>query len=170
MKNEKGTPSEFLKDCMADAVIRLLEKYTLNEIQVKQICDASGFHRASWFRAFCSKHEAVTYKMVRLWQVWAEEHGVAVRDEFTIDNAEAFFQYSYEVRDTTRLLYRRGLMGDICNSLTTHLYDHHRDDPQEAYKASVFAYSLFGIVQEWVRRDFAESPAEMATIFREIFG
>ena len=42
MKCEKGEPSEFLKDCMADAVMRLLAKYTLNEIQIKQICDAKG--------------------------------------------------------------------------------------------------------------------------------
>ena len=111
MKNEKNTPSEFLKDCLADAVIRLLEKYPLNEIQVKQICDVSGYHRSSWFRAFRSKHESVTYKMIRLWQVWADMHGVTVRNEFTLDNAEAFFQYNYEIRDMTRLLYRRGLMG-----------------------------------------------------------
>ena len=109
MKNEKNIPSEFLKDCLADAVIRLLEEYPLNEIQVKQICDISGYHRSSWFRAFRSKHESVTYKMIRLWQVWAEAHGVTVRDEFTLDNADAFFQYNYEIRDTTRLLYRRGL-------------------------------------------------------------
>lgn len=106
MKNKKGLTSEFLKDCMADAVIKLLEKYTLNEIQVKQICDVSGFHRASWFRAFDSKHEAVTYKMVRLWEQWCNSHGVEVRDEFTLDNAETFFQYNYEVRDITRLLYQ----------------------------------------------------------------
>lgn len=106
MKNKKGLTSKFLKDCMADAVIKLLEKYTLNEIQVKQICDVSGFHRASWFRAFDSKHEAVTYKMVRLWEQWCNSHGVEVRDEFTLDNAETFFQYNYEVRDITRLLYQ----------------------------------------------------------------
>ena len=169
MKNEKNTPSEFLKDCLADAVIRLLEKYPLNEIQVKQICDVSGYHRSSWFRAFRSKHESVTYKMIRLWQVWADVHGVTVRDEFTLDNADAFFQYNYEIRDTTRLLYRRGLMGDISKSFTAILYAHHREESREAYKASIFAYSLFGILQEWIVRDFKESPAEMADIIREAF-
>lgn len=133
MKNKKGLTSEFLKDCMADAVIKLLEKYTLNEIQVKQICDVSGFHRASWFRAFDSKHEAVTYKMVRLWEQWCNSHGVEVRDEFTLDNAETFFQYNYEVRDITRLLYHRGLMPDLAASFTTILRDRHEDSPIETY-------------------------------------
>lgn len=169
MKSEKNIPSEFLKDCMADAVIRLLEKYPLNEIQVKQICDVSGYHRSSWFRAFRSKHESVTYKMIRQWQVWAEVHGVTIRDEFSLDNADAFFQYNYEIRDMTRLLYRRGLMDDISKSFTAILYAHHCEEPHEAYKASFFAYSLYGILLEWIVRDFKESPAEMADIIREVF-
>lgn len=167
MKNKKGLTSEFLKDCMADAVIKLLEKYTLNEIQVKQICDVSGFHRASWFRAFHSKHEAVTYKMVRLWEQWCNSHDVEVRDEFTLDNAETFFQYNYEVRDITRLLYHRGLMPDLAASFTTILRDRHEDSPIEAYHGSMFAFSLFGILREWIVRDFDQPPAEMACIIRE---
>ena len=89
--------SYFLKGCMADAVINLLEKYTLNEIQVKQICDVSGFHRASWHRAFRSKHDAVTYSLNRLWLEWSERHGVEVYDEFTLDNADTFFLFNYEL-------------------------------------------------------------------------
>ena len=167
MKNEKNSPSEFLKDCMADAVMRLLEKYTLNEIQVKQICDASGFHRASWFRAFRSKSEAVTYHMVRLWQQYCDKHDIVIRDDFSIDNADAFFQYNYEIRDTTRLLYRRGLMLELAASFTAILRDRHEADPVRAYNGAMFAFSLFGILREWIIRDFDQPPAEMAHIIRE---
>lgn len=72
--------SVFLKDCMAEAVMQLLEQWPLDKIQVKQICDVSGYRRMSWFRAFGSKHEAVSYHIVRLWQQWSERHGVVVRD------------------------------------------------------------------------------------------
>lgn len=161
--------SEYLKDCLADAVMSLLKKYTLKEIQVKQICDVSGFHRASWFRAFRSKHDAVTYKLMRLWQIWTEKHGVEVYDEFTLDNANAFFLFNYEIRDTLRLLYHRGLKSDICNTFSAILYAHHREDPRKAYAAAVFAYSLYGILQEWIARDFKDSPDEMAATIRDIF-
>lgn len=154
---------------MADAVIRLLEKYTLNEIQVKQICEASGFHRASWFRAFRSKHEAVTYKMVRLWEQWCNSHGVEVRDEFTLDNADTFFLYNYEIRDLLRLLYNRGLMDDVAASFQSIMYQHHREDPRRAYSAAIHAYALFGMLYTWVVRDFDISSAEMATITRDVF-
>ena len=167
MSNISTQPSQFLKDCMADAVIRLLERYPLNEIQIKQICETSGYHRASWFRAFHSKSEAVTYYMVRLWQQWSERHGVVVRDDWNIDNAEAFFQYNYEVRDTTRLLYLRGLMPELAASFTAILHDRHKDNPIKAYHSAMFAFSLYGILREWIIRDFDQSPTEMARIIRE---
>ena len=159
--------SEFLRDCMAGAVIKLLERYPLEKIQVKQICDVSGYHRASWFRAFRSKSEAVTYHMVRLWQQYCDKHDIAVRDDFNIDNADAFFQYTFVVRDTTRLLYRRGLMTELAASFTSTMHDHHADDPIKAYHSAMFAFSLFGILREWIVRDFDQTPAEMARIVRE---
>lgn len=163
----ENQPSEFLKDCMAGAVIKLLERYPLEKIQVKQICDVSGYHRASWFRAFRSKSEAVTYHMVRLWQQYCDKHDIAVRDDFMIGNADAFFQYNYEVRDTTRLLYRRGLMTELAASFTITMHDRHADDPIKAYHSAMFAFSLFGILREWIIRDFDQTPAEMARIVRE---
>ena len=159
--------SEFLRDCMAGAVVKLLEKYPLEKIQVKQICDVSGYHRASWFRAFRSKSEAVTYHMVRMWQQYCDKHDIAVRDDFMIDNADAFFQYNFEVRDTTRLLYRRGLMTELAASFTSTMHDHHADDPIKAYHSAMYAFSLFGILREWIIRDFDQTPAEMARIVRE---
>lgn len=161
--------SEFLRDCMAGAVMRLLEQWPLDKIQVKQICDVSGYHRASWFRAFRSKSEAVTYHMVRLWQQYCERHNIVVRDDFNIDNAEAFFHYNFEIRDTLRLIYRRGLMPELAKSFTDILHDHHTDDHIRAYHAAMFSFILYGILREWIIRDFKESPSEMVKIFNDAF-
>jgi hypothetical protein len=152
---------------MAAAVIKLLEQWPLDKIQVKQICDASGYHRASWFRSFHSKSEAVTYHMVRLWQLYSERHGLEGHDDWVIDNAESFFQYNYEIRDTLRLLYRRGLMKELADSFTATLHDRHIDDPDCAYRTTMFAFSLYGILREWIIRDFDQPPEVMARIVRD---
>ena len=165
--NTTVQPSEFLKDCMAGAVMKLLEQYPLDKIQVKQICDASGYHRASWFRAFRSKSEAVTYHMVRLWQLYCERHGLEGYNDWVIDNAEAWFQYNYEIRYTLQLLQRRGLMKELADSFTATLHDHYISDPVRAYNTAMFAYSLYGILREWIVRDFDQPPAVMAHIVRD---
>ena len=165
--NHNVPTSEFLKDCMAAAVMQLLEQWPLDKIQVKQICDASGYHRASWFRAFHSKSEAVTYHMVRLWHLYCERHGLEGYNDWVIDDAEAWFQYNYEIRDTLRLLQRRGLMKELADSFTATLHDHHTADPVRAYHTSMFAFSLYGILREWIIRDFDQPPEAMARIVRD---
>lgn len=165
--NSKKQSSEFLRDCMAGAIMKLLEQWPLEKIQVKQICDASGYHRASWFRAFRSKSEAVTYHMVRLWQLYCERHGLEGYNDWVIDNAEAYFQYNYEIRDTLRLLQRRGLMNELADSFTATLHDHYIADPIRAYHTAMFAYSLYGILREWIIRDFDQPPAVMVRIVRD---
>ena len=167
MNDNASQTSEFLKGCMAAAVMKLLEQWPLDKIQVKQICDASGYHRASWFRSFRSKSEAVTYHMVRLWQLYCERHGLEGYNDWVFDNAEAWFQYNYEIRDTLRLLYRRGLMKELANSFTATLHDRYIADSVRAYHTAMFSFSLYGILREWIIRDFDQPPEVMARIVRD---
>jgi hypothetical protein len=104
--------------------------------------------------------------MIRLWEQWSERHVIAIQDDFVIDNAEAFFQYNYEIRETTSLLYRRGLMTELASSFTSVLIDRHANDPIRAYQSAIFAFALFGILREWIIRDFDQSPTDMARILR----
>lgn len=161
--------ASFLKDCLADALFLLLREQRIEDIRVQQLCDVAGYHRASWFRSFHSKSEAVTYKMVRLWDVYCETHDVVIRDGFSLDNAEAFFQYNYEIRDTLRLMLRRGMMSEVQASFVAILKERHADDDVLSYENAVYAYALFGILQEWIVRDFRQTPEEMAVIIRRTF-
>lgn len=159
----------FLKDCLADALITLLEERRFEEINIHDIAEKAGYHRASWFRNFKSKREAVTYKMVRLWDNWTATHGVTVKDEFTLDNAVTFFQYNYEIRDTLRLLNKRGLMPEVQESFIVILYERHHDDAERSYANAIYANALFSVLKEWVLRDFKETPEQMADIVSRSF-
>ena len=159
----------FLKDCLADALIALLEDRRLEEINIQDIAEKAGYHRASWFRNFKSKREAVTYKMVRLWDNWTATHAVTVKDEFTLDNAVTFFQYNYEICDTLRLLNKRGLMPEVQESFIVILYERHHDDAERSYANAIYANALFGVLKEWVLRDFKETPEQMADIVSRSF-
>ena len=161
--------STFMKDCFADALIALLQERKLEEISIQDISEKAGYHRASWFRSFKSKHEAVTYKLVRLWENWSATHSVMVKDEFNLDNAETFSQYNYAIRDTLRLLYQRGLMSDVQESFLAILYDRHHDDTERSYTNAVYAYALFGALKEWVARDFKETPEQVVDIVSRSF-
>ena len=71
-RNAKTT--EFLKECMADALIMLMKKKSVEKISAQEITDLAGVGRATWFRNFSSKNDALSFKLVKLWERWMSEH------------------------------------------------------------------------------------------------
>ena len=57
----------FLKEYMADALLQAMKQKPLSKITVNEIADAAGVNRSTWFRHFRDKNEAVTFKLIRLW-------------------------------------------------------------------------------------------------------
>ena len=51
--------TEFLKECMADALIKLLAVKPIEKITVQEIVTYAGVGRTTWFRSFASKREAL---------------------------------------------------------------------------------------------------------------
>lgn len=41
-------------------------------------------------------------------------------------------------------------------------------DAEECYQFRFYSYGLFGLLDEWVRRDFYEAPQEMAQLINKI--
>ena len=67
--------TEFLKECLSDALIQLMREKDFEKISIKEIADTAGVGRATWFRNYTSKNEALTFKFVQVWNRWADEHG-----------------------------------------------------------------------------------------------
>ena len=41
-------------------------------------------------------------------------------------------------------------------------------DTQECYESRFYSYGLFGLLDEWIKRGFNETPTEMAQIIKRI--
>ena len=42
------------------------------------------------------------------------------------------------------------------------------DDLLTAYREKFYAHGLYGLLDEWIKRDFRETPEEMAALLRAI--
>lgn len=74
--------TEFLKECLADALIKLLKEKPIEKITIPEISKLSGVGRTTYFRNFTSKNEMLTFKLVQLWGRWAEEQELKERKVF----------------------------------------------------------------------------------------
>ncbi len=161
---QREQTKEYLKECMADALASLLKQKPLRDITIDEITAQAGVGRMTYFRNFHSKSELITYKLIRLWARYAEENNMEERRRFSYDNALHFFQYNKGIEDFLRTIYAAGLEDSLFDSFISIMLPPDSDDVQEWYRERFYSYALFGILDGWIRRDFAESAEEMAKI------
>lgn len=160
--------TEFLKECLADALIKLLKTKPIEKISVPEIAETASVGRTTYFRNYTNKNEALTFKIVRSWERWAEEHDLAERRKYTLANALDFFQFNYSIRNLLTLLYEKNLQSALYDAFYNIMVSQCGADTVECYKSRFYSYGLFGLLDEWIKRGFYESPERMAEILREI--
>ena len=134
MGSNKRT-TDFLKECMSDALISLMGKKEFSKITVNDIADTAGVNRSTWFRNFNSKNQALSFKMIRLWD---------------------------------RIIYTSHLQSVLYDSFYQVMMPQFGADAEECYHARFYSYGLFGLLDEWIKRDFHETPQEMAQLIHNI--
>ncbi len=155
----------FLKECMADSLLKLMKEKDISKITIDEIAAGAGVNRSTWFRNFDTKNEALTFKLVQIWNRWADEHNVIERNKFTVKNSHDFFSFNYENRKILDTLYHAGLDTVIYEAFIEIMMPRFVVDPKECYEARFYSFGLYGLLEEWIKRDYAESPREMANMF-----
>ena len=160
--------TEFLKECLSDALIQLMREKDFEKITIKEIADTAGVGRATWFRNYTSKNEALTFKFVQVWKRWADEHAIAVRDRFDLANAKNFFQFNYEIKHILEIVYTSNMQSAIYDAFYQVMMPQYGANAKECYQARFYSYGLFGLLDEWIKRGFKESVEEMVIFFYQI--
>lgn len=160
--------TEFLKECLSDALIQLMREKDFEKISIKEIADTAGVGRATWFRNYTSKNEALTFKFVQVWNRWAGEHAIAVRDRFDLANAKNFFQFNYEIKHILEIVYTSNMQSAIYDAFYQVMMPQYGANAKECYQARFYSYGLFGLLDEWIKRGFKESVEEMVIFFYQI--
>ena len=160
--------TDFLKECMADSLLLLMKEKPLSKITINEITQAAGVNRSTWFRNFETKNDALTFKLVRLWYRWADEHGMKERRRYTIDNAETFFTFNDSIKDILTGIYQAELQFCVYDAFFQVMKPQYGADPAECYESRFYSYGLFGLLDEWIKRGFCETPEQMTALFRRM--
>ncbi len=154
----------FLKECLADALIQLLEEKPFEKITIPEIAGLAGVGRTTYFRNFSSKEEMLSFKLIVLWERWAEEHKVRVKRRYSAENALTFFRFNYSIRELLSLMYSQNLQSSLYRAFNIYMMPPNEKDPVECYKSSFYSYGLFGVLDAWIVRGFDLTPEQMAQL------
>lgn len=162
----RGTKTtEFLKECLADALIKLMKTKPFEKISVDEIADTAGVGRATWFRNFSGKSEAITFKLVSEWNRWALERDITNCNRYTLKNSADFFLFNYKMRNVIKVIYSAGMQSAVYDAFYQVMMPRYEASAAECYQARFYSYGLYGLLDEWVKRGFKETPEEMVGIF-----
>ncbi|MGN1399152.1 MAG: TetR/AcrR family transcriptional regulator [Erysipelotrichaceae bacterium] len=156
----------FLKECIADALIKHLKTKPLEKITVLDIVTTANVGRTTYFRHFSTKNEVLTFKLVKLWQRWAQQHNLAQFNKYSSDNALDFFQFNYSIKDYLILLCDNKLQSVIYDAFFYIMVPQSEENITECYASRFYSLGLFGLLIEWIKRDFNESPQQMAALLK----
>ena len=164
-----GKSNDYLKECLADALLVLLKEKPIEKITVDELTAKAGVGRVTYFRSFSGKSEIITFKFIKMWERYAELNDIRVRDRFDLDNGLHFFRYNLSIRHILTLVYQAGQQEAIHESFYRIMTP---TDPDAGsltvYREMFCAHGLYGLLDAWIRRDFRESPEEMAQLLRQI--
>ncbi len=164
----KRTQTVFLKLCLADALIKLMADQNYDSINVSAICELAGVGRTTFYRHLdCknSKEELLVFKINYEWDRYADLH----QEDVEKDKGFALTCFIYEYRRLFSLLYNNDLIVVIMRACEVLLSGGETWDKKLSYLMSYFIYGYFGVIYQWIKYGFDETPEQVQKHISDAF-
>ncbi len=152
----KNEAHEIVTESITQALLILMKKKRLCDINVSELCQKAGVSRVSFYRNFNSLDDILTKYLKKCTDDWWEEFSKKSEEEFH----ETFWQELLnQYRKNTELIH---LLTE--NNVTYILKDHifsccgpkDTQDEKTAYICAAVAGAIYGFVDEWIKRGMSE--------------
>ena len=153
---------DFSRNCLADALIDLLEDNEYEDISIQDIVDKAGFSRMAYYRNFKDKNEIIDYCLDNMFNTFIVKTDIS----YNRMGPERFFETMFkifsddEMVKITKLLLKRGLLGAIANQFIKRAQGGFLPN-QSQYFYDFLAGGFFCVFLSWIENGLKESPEEM---------
>lgn len=156
----RNATTEFLKECMADALVKLLQKKPLESITISEITDTADVGRSTFYRNFSTKEDLLRFKADLVFGKLKELPEVSGVDGIA-ELAEIFFQLMYDNRNFLDTVVNAGL-GFIVLESWAALPSSNASGKAKQIEQTFVIYGVYGVLLEWMKGGYKETPHEMA--------
>ena len=157
----RNITNEFLKECIADALIKLLQEKPMENISISEITDLAGVGRSTYYRNFTSKEDILSFKLHLLGKRWTQEEGVSDSSDIKLVLEKAC-HYLYEIRNLLNIFYQNGQIHIICSTMYDLVGPAETDNKKDKYLKAGLSFFSFGIIFQWLKDGMQESAEELA--------
>lgn len=163
---------------IVQAFLELMHTTTFEKLQVKQLMDATGLTRQTFYQIFKNKEEILEYYLDTL---FAEFVSHAEKRDITslCDAAEFFFAFFSEYREPLGVIIRNGKSCVVQRKCREYLYNSHyihyalkgTETPEQVDYATTFLVSgMVAMLEQWLRTGGQVPAKDLARLICRITG
>ena len=154
---------EMTKDCLAIALIMLMDKHPYDKISIVDICDKAGVSRIAFYRNFTAKDAILRYYFYKETDIWRRDlrtlYNVTYKRYFTM-----LYEQCYKFRHAIRKMINAELSYIVIDIFFTFFKDFTKDNNHHLYNNCHLAGSTHAIMIHWIMNKQPETPEELAII------
>ena len=162
--------NSYVKEHITNTLLDMLKKQPFSQITVRDLCNAAGVGRASFYRNYEIKEDVLTAYIIKQWREYEKQNRLK---EYSLDNmvrVQSYFEFCYSMRTLNDTLIQQKQEGIILKAYEIVMPNLDQDESNESFALSYMAYGLFGVFIMWAKGDYTQTPEEMAKIvITEIF-
>ena len=163
LSNEES--NRLTRECIEAALVLLMKDSDFASITITDIIKKAGVSRSSYYRNFSSKEEILT----NVFDGAAATIVNALSEELASQNMLSSYRILFEKVSESRRLFEIILMADLADRFQMAVNDKYlqainTSSASEYYRLMSWIGSIFNIIFGWIRREYRETPEEMAHI------
>lgn len=145
-------------ESLTEALLRLMEQKPLKTITVSELCDKAGVSRISFYRNYKKMDEILVRHLIHCMDEWWRRMEKKSEDQFFREFWPGLLEEYRKNERLIRLLYQNDAAYILKDHIFTCCDPANASDETDAYLRAALAGTLYGIVDEWIRRGMGELP------------
>ena len=158
----KNEAHDAVMESLTQALLLLMEQKPLAQINISELCEKAGVSRVSFYRNFDSMEQILLQHFIRCtddwWADFKKKDSAAMSESFW---SELLEQYRKNKR-LVQLLYENGVSHIIKEHIFACCAPDSAPDEIEGYARAMLAGTLYGLIDEWIRRGMKELPPDFS--------
>ena len=158
----KNEAHDVVVESLTQALLQLMEKKPLAQINVSELCSRAGVGRVSFYRNYDSMEEILVHYLKKCTDDWWIEFSKKPQEEFYATFWPELLAEYRKNENLIKLFYQNNASHLIKEHIFACCMSDAAGTEEDAYTRAALAGALYGMVDEWIKRGMGQFPENVS--------
>lgn len=158
----KNAAHDMVIESMTEALLLLMRQKPLSDISISELCEKAGVSRISFYRNFSSMDDILIQHLTACTDAWWKSFSQRNEEDFYQNFWTELLSEYRKNQELIQLIYQNGRSHILKEHIFTCCAVSRATEEKEAYLRAALAGTLYGLVDEWIKRGMGEFPKEFS--------